>query len=193
MTHLSVWTHSSSPVTGAGLWVSTEVSPWSSSPGTGGFRTNPHHIPSNLPGGWQVSGEAWGPVRTLGSSRAREGFWGVSLPVSHGPSPCRYLLQVVSNTQQTFADGAAGMEFLPWVLLVVSFFPDGKHHSCSRIQSQVDVSTQNHDAKSWEHPSHCCLHFGHLPCDGTCILSGMTLWLSYVGAFGSSVCVFGLC
>lgn len=43
-------------------------------------------------------------------------------PVSHRPSLRRYFLRVVSNTQQMFANGAAGMELLPWVLPVVSFF-----------------------------------------------------------------------
>lgn len=63
------------------------------------------------------------------------------------------------------------------------FFPDGKQQSWSRSQSRVDVTTRNHDAGSYEHASHCHLRFGHLPCDGTYILSGVTLWLSYVGAW----------
>ena len=69
------------------------------------------------------------------------------------------------------------------------FFFRWKHQSWSRVQSRVDVTARDPDAESWEHASPCCLRFGHLPRAGTCILSGVTLWLSYVGAWFWFLCV----
>lgn len=73
VTSLSGWTHSVSPVTGAGLWVS-KGQPRTKLPRDWKVQDQFPHVPSKLPGLEQVSGDAQGPVRTLLCSWTREGF-----------------------------------------------------------------------------------------------------------------------
>lgn len=71
VTPLSGWTHSGSPVTGAGLWVSNRGQPMAVLSREG--RVQDQAPPYPQPGGWQVSEER-GSVRTLHCSQAREGI-----------------------------------------------------------------------------------------------------------------------
>lgn len=108
VTLLSRWTHSSSPVTSAGLWVSNGCQPTAELPGDGRARDKasprPQQVARRPAGFGRSAGAGEDPPLQLGKGR----FPRTSPPVSRRPSPHCYLLRVVSNTQYS------PMELLGW-------------------------------------------------------------------------------